>query len=122
MTTSLSELSQQLHLWREQAKQGRIPHRLKQQVLGLMSQHSAQELSRHLGLKIKTVREWQKQTEIKDVKFVPLKTELTHHTLLSDRRPTVTVLLPNGTRLILSGQTIEELIEFTVILSERMKP
>jgi hypothetical protein len=120
MTTSLTELSQQFELWREQAKQGRIPQNLKQQVFALMSEYSVHELSHHLNLKINTVQKWQKQTETKSVKFIPLKTQLPNATSVINHTPTVTVVLPNEIKLILTGQTVKELVEFTVILNERM--
>ncbi|OGO92784.1 MAG: hypothetical protein A3F10_04600 [Coxiella sp. RIFCSPHIGHO2_12_FULL_42_15] len=60
MTTSLSAFSQQFLLWREQAKQGRIPNILKKQIISLLQAHSEQELSQHLGIPLKTLRKWQK--------------------------------------------------------------
>lgn len=124
MKTSILELTEQFLLWREHSQRGRIPNVLKQQAVDLLQVHSEKELSQRLNIQLKTVQKWQKKPKKEGLKFIKLKTEKadngsSFNSILT--QPVVTLLLPNEIKLILSGQSIKEMVEFTVVLSERMK-
>jgi hypothetical protein len=128
MRTDLENLTKEFNGWRERVGRGRVPKQLKQKVIDLCRHHAAEELASALGLKTKTVQQWQrratltlKKSRIDPVDFVALSSPKSTQAKHCRETPTLTLELSNGIKLILkSGQTTTELLELTTDLAKRL--
>jgi hypothetical protein len=124
MTSELDKVYTALNNWRDnRTNQGRPPQFLKQQILALTTQHKSEELSKHLGVQLKTLERWLKPSPSKkEIHFVPLALEPEPSKSSAPRQTPLclTIELNNGVRLSLSGQRTAELIEFTRALAKEL--
>ena len=105
-------------------RKGRASRQLIQEAVSLLADYPMNQLSEALQIPISSLKRWKSAAENKkeSVNFVPLPV-LTGKTQLSqDDGNDFHLILPQGMRLSLKGQSVENAVQLIRALIEELKP
>ncbi len=125
MNGEIERVSDAYQSWRQRTRRGaHLPPQLKKQIIDLTNQYDIVALSRQLNISPYTLKRWHSGAITSKLgsgnddagHFVDLNSEKSPATIDTQTQD-ATLVLSNNIRLILHGQTVDNLIKFVTMLS-----